>query len=331
MIQQIMTEPGMFDVTAIGELLVDFTQTGTTENGIQIYEQNPGGAPANVLAVLAKYGERCAFIGKVGLDHFGIYLKDTLVRLGIDCQNLKPDSDYNTTIVFVSIDDRGERDFTFFRKYGADCFLNEKEISTEVITNSRILHFGTLSMSREPVRTATVAALQIAKENRVLVSFDPNYRAPLWNCPEDAVSAMRLGLSYADIVKFSHEEAMMLTKHDSVQDCLNSLLDNGVIFAVISMGENGCAYASKTHSGKCKVPSQRTIDTTGAGDVLWGAFLHGLIQEGGDIEALSSNTIDKLMLAACTAAAMSTEKNGAIPSIPDWDSLQNRLLQNRGV
>lgn len=318
---------GMFDVVALGELLIDFTQTGITENGIRLYARNPGGAPANVLAVLSKYAEKCAFIGKVGKDQFGEYLLDTLVGLGIDCRGLMFDPIHNTTLAFVSIDQSGDRSFTFYRRYGADCFLTEQEIAHEVILNSRIFHFGTISMTQEPVLSATLAALRLARENRVLVSFDPNYRELLWECESDAVDAMRLGLSYADIVKFSLEEAQMLTKCESKEDCLDSLLHMGVSFAVISLGEDGCTYATKTHRGACKVPADKTIDTTGAGDILWGTFLHGLVQAGGIVEALQPQELDELMLTACTAASMSTEKSGAIPSIPEWSCVQNRLIQ----
>jgi len=315
----------MFDVVALGELLIDFTQTGTTGDGIRLYAQNPGGAPANVLAVLSKYGEKCAFIGKVGQDQFGDFLLDTLVSLGIDCQGLIFDPVHHTTLAFVSIDKSGDRNFTFYRNHGADCFLTEGEIDAKVIANSRIFHFGTLSMSQEPSLSATMAALKVAKEHGVLVSFDPNYRALLWECEEDAIAAMRLGLSCADIVKFSLEEAQMLTAQESVDGCLARLLDMGAALAAVSLGEQGCAYATKDHTGRCQVPAEKTVDTTGAGDILWGIFLHGLIREGADVRSLPPQRLDDLMLTACTAAAMSTEKGGAIPSIPDLSSVQDRL------
>lgn len=319
----------MFDVVALGELLIDFTQTGTTGNGIRLFAQNPGGAPANVLAVLSKYGGKCAFIGKVGRDHFGDFLFDTLAGLGIDCRALTFDPDHNTTLAFVSIDESGDRNFTFYRRHGADCFLTGQDINSEVILDSRIFHFGTLSMTQEPSFSATVAALKLAKDNHILISFDPNYRALLWRDEADAVAAMRLGLSYADIVKFSLEEARMLTGCGSVADCLSGLLGMGAVFAVVSLGEEGCAYATHAHTGACKVSAGKTVDTTGAGDILWGAFLHGLIREGGDIGALSPRRLDRLMLTACAAASMSTEKSGAIPSIPDWCAIEDRLKQIR--
>lgn len=317
----------MFDVTSLGELLIDFTQTGITENGTCLYAQNTGGAPANVLAVLSKYGDKCAFIGKVGNDQFGKFLLDTLVQLGIDCRALVFDQIHNTTLAFVSISKSGDRSFTFYRRHGADCFLTEKELPTEVIKNSQIFHFGTLSMTQEPALSATIAALKLAKENHVLVSFDPNYRAPLWQDENDAIAAMKLGLSYADIVKFSLEEAQMLTGRKTASDCLNSLLHMGVMFAVISLGEDGCVYATKEHTGSCKVKVGKTVDTTGAGDILWGTFLHGLIREGRCVTSLSPHKLDSLMLAACAAASISTQKSGAIPSIPDWESVEDKLIQ----
>lgn len=319
----------MFEVAALGELLIDFTQMGTTESGIRLYAQNPGGAPANVLAVLSKYGNKCAFIGKVGEDQFGYFLRDTLVGLGIDCRGLVFDPIYNTTLAFVSIGKDGDRSFTFYRRHGADCFLSEREIAASVIENSRIFHFGTLSMTQEPALSATVAALQLAKKHRVIISFDPNYRAQLWAHEDDAIAAMRMGISYADIVKFSLEEAQMLTGHKGIDDCLDSLLQMGVIFAAVSLGEYGCAYATKAHTGRCVVPAREVADTTGAGDILWGTFLHGLIHAGGYVESLPHQVLDDLMLTACTAASLSTEKSGAIPSIPDWNSVQERLDQIR--
>ncbi len=309
----------MFDVVALGELLIDFTATGLSENGQPLFERNPGGAPANVLAVLSKYGASCAFIGKVGRDMFGDFLKEELVRLGVDCGNLVFDPLHNTTLAFVAIDGRGERSFSFYRNFGADTRLVPEEIDPEPLKSCRIFHFGTLSMTHANAASATIKALEIAKKAGALISFDPNYRPLLWPGEQTAIAIMKKVLKYVDIAKFSLEEARMVTGEASPEACVRALLKEGPCFAAVTLGPEGSVYAAGDTYGFCPAYPAEVSDTTGAGDIFWGALLHEFLRNGASPTNLSGTTLQNMVRLATVAAAMSTEKKGAIPSIPDYD------------
>ncbi len=307
----------MIDVIALGELLIDFTQVRSGDDSVRRFEQNPGGAPANVLAVLSKFGIECAFIGKVGNDVFGEFLRKQLLDLSIDCRNLVSDPDHNTTLAFVTLDEKGDRSFSFYRNHGADTCISEEEIDLELIKGCKIFHFGTLSMTHEPSLSATIKAVEYAKACGKIISFDPNYRALLWKDEDSAIKAMKAGLKYADIAKLSLEEAQMVTGKTWPEDCLKELLKFELSFVAITMGPQGCVYATDKYMGTFPEYPADVVDTTGAGDNFWGTLIFGLLNNGADFNKISEKKLSEIVLMANIAAAMSTEKKGAIPSIPD--------------
>ena len=228
----------MYDVTALGEVLIDFTPCGTSQGGQALFEQNPGGAPANVLAALCNLGFQTAFIGKVGDDMHGALLKDTLDKAGIDTTGLIVDDSVFTTLAFVSLQN-GERNFSFARKPGADTQLRPEEVKEEIVKNTKIFHCGSLSLTDEPARSATFHAVKMAKEAGALISYDPNYRAPLWNSVEEAKEQMRSMIPYADIMKISDEETALLTDYSDPKEAAQALLDQGVACVVVTLGKDG--------------------------------------------------------------------------------------------
>lgn len=305
----------MFDVTAIGEILIDFTPSETAD-GTPAFMRNPGGAPANVLAVIAKRGGNAAFIGKVGDDMFGEYLRSVLEDNGIDTRSLVTDKEYNTTLAFVSLDKNGDRRFSFYRRHGADLFLTKKDVDLSVVTASKIFHFGSLSLTAEPARSATDYALKRAALAGSVISFDPNYREMLWNSPEEAVSVINEYIPRADILKVSREEAVMLTNETNVSKAAAILEEMGPKVVLLTDGANGAYYRYKGETSFIPAIPVETVDTTGAGDIFFGTFLNEIIQrqklnlnfEDGDLTAC--------VRSAAAAAAISTTKKGAIPSIP---------------
>ncbi len=319
----------MIDVVALGELLIDFTQIRSGDETVRCFEQNPGGAPANVLAVLSKFGCKCAFIGKVGNDMFGEFLRNKLLDLSIDCRNLVLDSEHNTTLAFVSLDEKGDRSFSFYRNHGADTCLSEEEIDLDLINDCKLFHFGTLSMTHEPSLSATIKAVEYAKACGKIISFDPNYRALLWDNEESAITAMKCGLKYANIAKLSLEEAQMVTGKTWPDDCLKELLKYGLRFVAITMGAQGCVYATEKYRGGFTEFPANVVDTTGAGDNFWGTLIFGLLNNGIDVDKISETKLSEIVLMANIAAAMSTEKKGAIPSIPDLDRVKEALVKIR--
>ncbi len=318
----------MIDVVALGELLIDFTQIRSIDDSVKRFEQNPGGAPANVLAVLSKFGIKCAFIGKVGNDVFGEFLRRQLLDLSIDCRNLVSDSKHNTTLAFVTLDDKGDRSFSFYRNHGADTCLSEEELDLELIKECKIFHFGTLSMTHEPSLSATMKALEFAKSCGKIISFDPNYRELLWDNKDNAISAMKSGLTYANIAKFSLEEAQMVTGKTSPEDCLKELLKYDLSFVAITMGPQGCVYATEKYTGSFPEYPANVVDTTGAGDTFWGTLIFGLLNNSTNVYEISEERLSEIVLMANIAAAMSTEKKGAIPSIPEFDRVRTALEEN---
>lgn len=315
----------MTDITVLGELLIDFTPEGVSSSGMILYSQNPGGAVANVACTAAKLGRTSSFIGKVGDDMHGRFLGQTLERLGVDTTGLLYDQMHKTTLAFVSLDENGERDFSFYRDPGADTCLRPDEIHEDMIIRSRILHVGSLSMTDEPSASATRKALQIARANHVPISFDPNYRPRLWRTKEAAVSAMREVLEYARLIKLSGEEAELLYGiKDPMAPCA-ALFTGEIRCAVITMGGQGAVV--HTPEGRRFIPAfpVQAVDTTGAGDIFWGAFLCALLQ-GNDHFAYDS--LPALICAAefgSAAAAISIGRRGAIPSIPTKDEIR-RLI-----
>lgn len=321
----------MIDVTALGEILIDFTPYGKSKAGQCLYERNPGGAPANVLACLSKCGKRTAFIGKVGKDMHGAFLKEVLKANEILTDGLIEDAEVFTTLAFVNLSESGERSFSFARKPGADTCLTEQEIPAELICNSKIFHIGSLSLTAEPARSTTFAALKMAKEAGCIISYDPNYREPLWESKEAAVSNMRSVLSYIDIMKLSDEETALLTDIAEPEAAANKLVEMGVRIVAVTLGADGALVCTKDG---CQVVSgyqTNVVDTTGAGDSFWGGFLYQLLESGKKPSELILEEVAEFAKFGNVVASLCVEKRGAIPAMPDMGTIQKKMESERDI
>lgn len=313
----------MYDVAALGELLIDFTCLSTDANGYPTMAAHPGGAPANYLAALTKFGAKTAMIGKVGSDAFGRLLIKTLKGAGIDTRGMLVSDDVFTTLAFVTLDDSGDREFSFARKPGADTQLRFDEIDLSVIDASKVLHFGTMSMTNEPARDATYKAVEYAAGHGKLISFDPNLRKPLWDDLDEAKRQMLWGLRHADIVKISDEETeflFSLAPEEAAKHIINSF---GVRLVYVTCGAEGCFYRTKTASGFVKALSGIAVkDTTGAGDIFGGSAMYGLLRAGGVPEKLTAEELENIVSFACASAGLSTTKAGGISSVPELGEVE---------
>lgn len=307
----------MFDVLAIGELLIDFACLSTDGDGYPTMAAHPGGAPANFLAALQKFGAKTAFISKVGDDAFGRMLTGTLEKAGIDARGVQVSGDTFTTLAFVTFDETGNREFSFSRKPGADTRLCKDDIDTALIDDTRVLHFGTLSLTDEPARSATQFAVAYAKEHGKMITFDPNLRKPLWNDLSQAKEQMLWGLHQADVVKISDEEVQFLFPGLSFAASAEKILtDFGVKLVFLTMGKDGCLFKNKTACGT--VPGMtgiHTIDTTGAGDIFGGSAVWKLLQAGKAPEELTDEELREITRFACISAGLSTTRPGGISSV----------------
>lgn len=315
-----------YDVTALGELLIDFTENGNSEQGNPLMEANPGGAPCNMLAMIQKLGGTTAFIGKVGKDMFGRQLKTAVEAVGIDTRNLMEDEEVHTTLAFVHTFPDGDRDFSFYRNPGADMMLTKEEIQEDLIRNSKVFHFGTLSSTHEGVREATRYAIDVAKEAGCLISFDPNLRPPLWNTLEDARKEIEYGLSKADILKISDNEVEFLCGTSDYDEGAKMLIEKyNIPFVCVTLGKDGSRAYYK--GMRVEVPGfvqKNTIETTGAGDTFCGCMLHYIIQHG--LEDLTEENLRELLTFANAAAAVITTRKGALAVMPSKEEVE-RLLR----
>ena len=318
-----------YDVVALGELLMDMTNNGTSGQGNVLYEANPGGAPCNVLAMLKKLGHNVGFIGKVGDDLFGHELKGVLEEVGIGTQGLVMDKDVRTTLAFVKTFSDGDRDFSFYRNPGADMMLDESEVNTGMIENAKVFHFGTLSMTSPAVRKATVYALDKAVEAGDVISFDPNIREPLWDSMEEARQQVLTGLGYCDYLKISDNEIQWLTGSDDFTEGIKWILDRfAVSLITLSCGKDGSmAFYRKDPASKEYVSARadaflqkNTIETTGAGDTFNGCILHYLCEKG--IGDLTENDLKEMLVFANAAASIITTRRGALRVMPDIDEIK---------
>ena len=307
-----------YDITALGEILIDFTPHGTDENGDAVFIRKAGGAPLNLLAAAAKFGCRTAFIGKVGKDIHGAFLKRTVEKCGVK-SFIAEDDTYNTTLAFVELDANGDRDFSFYRAHGADVMLDKSEVPTDVIESSRIFHFGSLSLISEPARTATAFALDAAKKAGCIITYDPNYRAPLWKNADIAAETMREYARYADMIKLSVEEACMITGKADADEALGSVAVMGAKVVLMTDGGKPVRYIS--NGGRSSVPASnvKAVDTTGAGDIFFGTFLTAFLRSGLPLDALNAANTRTMVEKAVDVAGRSTLEHGAIASIPNWD------------
>lgn len=313
------------DVVALGELLIDFTVNGISSQGNLLFEANPGGAPCNVLAMLSKLGHKTSFIGKVGDDMFGRKLREVLVELKIGTDHLIMDSVNKTTLAFVHSADDGERDFSFYRKPGADMMLNAAEINTELIKHTRILHIGSISMTDEPVLSATRYAVERAKEYGVLISFDPNLRTPLWDSLDLAKQRIEYGLSVCDILKISEEELEFVTGYHRIDDGVAALkrkYDTALI--TVTQGKNGSrAYYKDLSVTAGSYARENVVDTTGAGDTFCACILHYILEHG--IGKLTGELLFDMLMYANAAASLITTKKGALYVMPEEQEIMELM------
>ena len=316
----------MIDVVALGELLIDFTMVSADECGYPTMAAHPGGAPANFLAALTKYGKKTALLGKVGTDKFGRLLIDTLRTAGIDTRGLISAEDVFTTLAFVTLDETGDREFSFARKPGADTCLTTEELDLSRIDDAAVFHFGTLSLTAEPARSATHAAVAHAKAQGKLISFDPNLRLPLWDDPQAAKTTMLWGLSQADIVKISDEEVAFLWDLSPLEGARHICQTYGTSLVWVTCGAEGCCYKNPNCEGF--IPALiniKVIDTTGAGDIFGGAAMHKLLESGKDPKTLTSEELDAIGRFACAAAGLSTTRPGGLSGIPALEEITSYL------
>lgn len=313
------------DVLALGELLIDFTHNGESTQGNGLFEANPGGAPCNVLAMLNKLGHKTAFMGKVGNDIFGRLLKKTLEELSIQTAYMQMDEDVRTTLAFVANDETGDRSFSFYRNPGADMMFTEEEVNEEAICSSRIFHFGTLSMTHEGVRKATKKALHIAKENGVLISFDPNLRESLWESLEDAKEQFAYGMGYCDVLKISDNEIQWFTGEKDYDKGIRILQDTYHIpLILLSLGKTGSrAYYKDLRVEVPAFVQKNTIETTGAGDTFFGSCLHFVLEKG--LEDLTEADLTEMLRFANGAASLITTKKGALKVMPSKEEVETLI------
>lgn len=314
-----------YDVTALGELLIDFTENGMSGQGNPIYEANPGGAPCNVLAMLTKLGRKTAFIGKVGHDIFGNRLKEILAETGIDISNLVMDEEARTTLAFVETFPDGDRDFSFYRNPGADMMLREEEVHKELLQDSTIFHFGTLSMTHEQVRCATKKAVETAKASGAVVSFDPNLREPLWKSLEDAKEQVAYGLSKCDFLKISDNEIQWFTGEEDFDAGIRKLKEQyDIPLIVLSMGKDGSrAYYKDLRVEAAPFLQEHTIETTGAGDTFGACCLHHILKYG--LDGLDEDKLREMLTFANAAASIITTRKGALRVMPDVSEIQELI------
>ena len=321
-------EQRIFDVTALGELLIDFTENGLSGQGNPLFEANPGGAPCNVLSMLARLGKKVSFIGKVGNDMFGHQLKQAVMEQGIDTAGLRMDDDVHTTLAFVHTMEDGDRDFSFYRKPGADINLMPEEIDEERICDSRIFHFGTLSLTDEPARSATQYALSVAERAGCIRSFDPNLRPPLWKDLEEAKAQVAWGLEHCDVLKISDNEIQWFTGEQDFDEGIRILSEAypHIRMICLSMGKDG----SSVYYGDVKVFEEAfvnpdTIETTGAGDTFCACILNYVLEHG--LTDLTQEQLGEMLRFANAAASLVTTKKGALRVMPSVSQVKE-YLQN---
>ena len=315
----------MYDVIALGELLIDFASKSVDAAGYPTMAANPGGAPGNFLAALNAYGAKTAFLGKVGDDAFGHLLLGTMNEAGIETKGIVVDPTVFTTLAFVTFDDKGDRSFSFARKPGADTQLRWEDVDKSIIDQTKVFHFGTLSLTDEPVRTTTQKAVAYAKEQGKLITYDPNLRKPLWKSEEEAKEQILWGLYQADVVKISDEEVEFLWGCSPEEGADKLLNEYGVGLAMVTLGPKGCYL--KTANAVCSAPGPKVspIDTTGAGDIFGGSAVSRLLELNKPLAELTAQDLAYIGYFATTAASLSTEFIGGIPSIQDKAIVLERM------
>ncbi|MBR1403742.1 MAG: carbohydrate kinase [Treponema sp.] len=316
-----------YDVVALGEILIDFTFAGTNVDGKKLYEENPGGAPANCVSAVSKLGGKGAFIGMTGRDSFGEDVRRVLEEITVDTSGMRYTESQHTTLAFVSLDESGERHFSFCRNPGADTQLSENDLDKAMLENARIFHIGSLSLTDEPCKSATLKAIEIVKKAGGLISYDPNYRAALWHGRADAIPLMKSIFPLADSVKVSDEElALLFGTETSAEAGGNALLDRGVRLAMITLGPKGVYYAAKLPngeriSGTVGCEKVKVVDTTGAGDSFTGGMLYRLTRRENPF-SFTKEELEADLRFANTVASICVTRRGAIPALPTLSEVE---------
>jgi fructokinase len=314
----------MYDICALGELLIDFTPSGINDQGVALFGRNPGGAPANVLAMINKLGGKTAFIGKVGDDEFGRFLERTLKTASVDTMGLILDPAYLTTLAFVHLSESGDRSFSFYRREGADLMLRWEEIDRRIIDNSKIFHFGSVSLSGQPCRDTVHEVVRYAKSKDKIISYDPNYRPLLWTNKAEAKSEIDKFLGSADILKVSEEEMTLLTGKTELENGAALLAEKGPAIVLVSLGAKGAYYRCGAGNGNLPTYDVKTIDTTGAGDSFLGAVLFKLRDKSrAELTAISTEELADIVDFANAAGSLTTAKKGAIPALPTAEEIED--------
>ena len=319
------------DVTALGEILIDFTFAGKSADGKKIYEENPGGAPANCACAVAKLGGKAAFVGMTGCDSFGKDLRDTLTGLNVDVSGMRTTDKQHTTLAFVSLDENGERNFSFCRNPGADTQLSEADLDEGLLKSTKILHIGSLSLTDQPAKSSTLKAIDLVKKAGGLISYDPNWRANLWKGRSDAMAELKSLFKYADIVKVSDEELKLLFGEVSCEEGAAKIHEQGVKLIMITLGSKGVYYSSKTSglvaNGTISVPKVKVADTTGAGDSFNGGLLFRLTRRENPLSFTAEELVQDINFAN-SVASLCVTKRGAIPALPTLEETEAFVKAN---
>ncbi|OQB23601.1 MAG: 5-dehydro-2-deoxygluconokinase [Firmicutes bacterium ADurb.Bin182] len=318
----------MYDIIAIGELLMDFTPAGKSKRNNLLYECNPGGGVANLAAAAAKFGANVLFISKVGNDSFGHMLKDAVTTGGVDSSRIVFSGEYQTTLAFVHLFENGERDFTFYRRTGADAMLRKEDVDFSLIANARLLHISSLNMTNDTSADVIRSAVKKAKEFGVPVSYDPNWRPLLWTDEKTCKARMAEGLSLADIIKAGEEELAYITDEPDTETSARKLLNNGARLVIVSKGESGSEYYHKNGSGSIDAVPVRAVDATGAGDCYFGTALTLILKEIPDLDNIEESALRRCLNIASAAAALCCTRKGGMPSMPTYSEAAELLQKH---
>ena len=310
----------MIDITAVGEILIDLTQSGVNEQGIPVFAANPGGAPANLAVAASRLGASTAFIGKVGTDSFGTFLRSTLIENKVDVSGMVVDQVNRTTLAVVAVDGSGERTFSFYRDPSADVKLSVEDIRAEQLKNTKFLHFGSVSLTTDPARSATLYAAKTARENGALISYDPNYRASLWSDEATAIKRMLEPLPMVDVLKVSDEELPLLTGSSDLEEGSKILADRGITLVLVTLGANGAYFRFGEKTGHVPGMKVKVGDTNGAGDTFFGAALAQLAKFD-RLDAITAEELEQILAVSNRAAGITTSRHGAIPAMPIYEEV----------
>ncbi len=312
----------MADILSAGELIIDFTPAGTEADGRLLFSRNPGGAPANLAVQAVRSGVTASFLGSVGKDMFGVFLKETLDRCQVDTSGLTLTEDFATSLAFVELSETGDRDFSFYRDPGADTRLDFSQVDLSLIDRCKIFCFGSLLMTAEPSRSTIPKLAAYAKSQGKLTAYDPNWRPALWKDQKEGVRFMQSLVPLSDIMKVSDEELFLLTGKNSLKDGARALLDQGVFLVVTTLGPKGCAVFTRAFSFEAPTYNTQVKDTTGSGDSFFGSLLSKIVQSSSSLADLTEPQLKEFADFANAAGAVCATKPGGIPALPDLSAIE---------